>query len=106
MKETTWSEADIRSMLERENFVYQNIELPYGLSTGGGDRSAVVEKAFPKDMSGKSLFDLGCKYGYFSFEAERRGATRVVGGDTDPNSLAKCKLLADVLGLGSKINSA
>lgn len=98
MKTTTWSEADIRSMLEREDFVYQNVELPYGLSTGGGDRSAVVEKAFPADMTGKSLFDLGCKYGYFSFEAERRGATGVVGGDTDPNSLAKCKLLADVLG--------
>jgi len=98
MKTTTWSEADIRSMLEREKFVYQDIKLPYGLSTGGSDRSAVVEKAFPKDMSGKSLFDLGCRYGYFSFEAERRGATRVVGGDTDPNGLAKCKLLADVLG--------
>lgn len=49
-------------------------------------------------MSGKSVFDLGCRNGYFCFEAERRGASPVVGGELDPNSLAKCEMLAEVLG--------
>ena len=96
MIQSSWSEAQVRAMLDEQNFDYQNVELPYGLSTGGRDRSAVVRKIYPEDMSGKSVLDIGCKYGYFSFEAERRGATRVFGGEADPNSLAKCELLADV----------
>ena len=98
MIQSSWSEAEVRAMLDKYDFDYQKVELPYGLSTGGGDRSAVARKAFPKDMSGKSLFDLGCRNGYFGFEAERRGATRVVGGESNPNSLVKAELLADVLG--------
>ena len=98
MIQSSWSEAQVRAMLDKYSFKYQNVELPYGLSTGGSDRSAVARKAFPEDMSGKSLFDLGCRNGYFGFEAERRGATWVVGGENDLNSLAKCELLADVLG--------
>lgn len=33
------------------------------------------------DFKGKSVLDIGCWDGYFSFMAERRGATRVVGFD-------------------------
>lgn len=34
-------------MLAEHDFKYQNVELPYGLSTGGNDRSPVARKAFP-----------------------------------------------------------
>lgn len=92
-----WSEERLRAMLSEHEFGYQRIELPFGLDTGGNDRSPVARYVFPDDMSGKSVFDLGCRDGYFCFEAERRGATHVVGGELDPNSLARCELLADVL---------
>jgi tRNA (mo5U34)-methyltransferase len=36
------------------------------------------------DFAGKSVIDIGCWDGYFSFMAEKRGATRVVGFD-DPD---------------------
>ena len=102
MSVTTWSEADIRSMLEREDFAYQNIELPYGLSTGGRDRSLSADKMFPEDMTGKTVLDVGCKYGYFCFEALRRGASRVVGLELDQDSLRKARLLADCMGANAR----
>jgi len=36
----------------------------------------------PDDLSGKSVLDVGAWDGYFSFEAERRGADRVVAVDS------------------------
>lgn len=35
----------------------------------------------PEDLTGKSVLDAGCWDGFFSFEAERRGAARVVAID-------------------------
>jgi SAM-dependent methyltransferase len=93
-----WTEEKVRAMLAERDFGYQDIELPFGLSTGGGQRSGVAQHAFPSDMSGKSLFDLGCRNGYFCFEAESRGAGPIVGGELDPNSFATCEVLAEVLG--------
>ena len=98
MLETTWTEQQVRKMLEVDDFKYQDIELPYGLSTGGYDRSETARAIFPDDMTGKSVLDLGCKFGYFCFEALKRGADRVVGVDVDPESVRKARLLADCLG--------
>ncbi|MEO8456430.1 MAG: DUF1698 domain-containing protein [Chloroflexota bacterium] len=36
------------------------------------------------DLNGKSLLDIGVMNGIFSFEAERRGASRVLATDRDP----------------------
>ncbi|MCW2361367.1 MULTISPECIES: class I SAM-dependent methyltransferase [Sphingobium] len=36
---------------------------------------------FDEDLTGKSVLDIGAWDGFFSFEAERRGATRVVATD-------------------------
>ena len=98
MTATTWSEADVRALLAREDFSYQNIKLPYGLSTGGRDRYDSAEKMLPADLTGKTVLDVGCKYGFFCFEALKRGARRVVGIDLDEDSLRKARLLADCLG--------
>ncbi|HSJ96979.1 MAG TPA: methyltransferase domain-containing protein [Myxococcota bacterium] len=98
MLQTTWSEEQVRELLRREQFAYQKIELPYGLSTGGDDRSATARAIFPDDMTGKTVLDVGSKYGFFCFEALRRGAKRAVGVDVDSDSLRKSRLLADCLG--------
>lgn len=93
-----WTEAMVRQLLSDHEFKYQKVSLPFGLSTGGTDRSPTATLVFPEDLTGKSLFDVGCMYGYFGFEAERRGATRIVGGEIDPNDVAKCRLLASAKG--------
>jgi predicted RNA methylase len=49
-------------------------------------------------MRGKSVLDIGTKYGYFCLEALKRGANRVVGIDVNPEDIRKAKLLADCLG--------
>ena len=37
-----------------------------------------------KELAGKSLLDIGAMNGFFSFEAERRGAARITAIDRDP----------------------
>jgi 2-polyprenyl-3-methyl-5-hydroxy-6-metoxy-1,4-benzoquinol methylase len=93
-----WSEERVREMLATRDFHYQRIPLPYGLATAGNDRSSTAERIFPPDLRGKSVFDLGCMNGYFAFEAERRGAATVVGGEIDARNVETCELLADCIG--------
>lgn len=94
-----WSEAEIDALLAREDFRYQRVELPHGRATGGYDRTATARAVLPDDLGGRSVLDLGCNYGFFCFEAKKRGAARVVGIDVDPESIRKARLLADCLGL-------
>jgi SAM-dependent methyltransferase len=97
-----WTEAKIKQLLDEHEFTYQNVSLPFGFNTGGTDRSPTAKLIFPSDLSGKSVFDVGCMYGYFAFEAEERGATQIVGGEIDPNDVAKCRLLASAKSSAAK----
>ena len=99
MSTSKWSKEQVKKMLQEDNFSYQKIELPYGLSTRGADRSSTANQIFPNDMAGKSVLDIGSKHGYFCFEALKRGATRVLGVDVDPDSIKKARVLADCLGV-------
>ncbi|MCE9670741.1 DUF1698 domain-containing protein [Myxococcus stipitatus] len=45
--------------------------------------------AFPSDLRGKSVLDIGCNGGFYSIEMKRRGAARVVGIDSDARYLAQ-----------------
>ena len=96
---SAWSKEQIVALLDREDFAYQDIELPYGLRTGGHNRMVTANDIFPQDMTGKTVLDLGCSFGFFCFEALRRGATRVVGYDVDPDCIRKAKLLAECMGV-------
>jgi 2-polyprenyl-3-methyl-5-hydroxy-6-metoxy-1,4-benzoquinol methylase len=93
-----WTERDVRDLLDRERFGYQRVELPYGLHTGGDDRSATARAIFPDDMTGKTVLDVGSSNGYFCFEALRRGARSAVGLEVNPDVVRKARLLADCLG--------
>ena len=68
-----------------------------------GDSPAVKWKSFadaiPKDLSGKSVLDIGCNGGFYSIEMKKRGATRVLGVDFDEDYLAQARFAAQVTGL-------
>lgn len=99
MSQSKWSKEQVNKMLQEDNFSYQKIDLPFGLSTKGADRSSTAKQIFPDDMTGKSVLDIGSKHGYFCFEALKRGATRVLGIDVDPDGIKKARLLAECLGV-------
>ena len=96
---TRWTREQVEHLLATETFRYHRIELPYGLVTEGRDRSNTARQIFPDNLTGKSVLDLGCSEGYLCFEAARRGASRVVGFDVEPDTIRKNKLMADCLGL-------
>lgn len=52
--------------------------------------------ALPQDLSGKSVLDIGCNAGFYSFEMKRRGAARVLGIDTDEHYLRQARFAAEV----------
>src|SRR5947209_18697036 len=51
----------------------------------------------PKDLSGKSVLDIGCNAGFYSIEMKRRGAGRVLGIDSDERYLSQARLACEVL---------
>jgi len=53
----------------------------------------------PGDLTGCSVLDVGCNAGFYSIEMARRGASRVVGIDSDPRYLAQARLAAEAEGV-------
>jgi tRNA (mo5U34)-methyltransferase len=62
---------------------YHTIDLGQGVVTQGADNSSerLARIRLPEDLSGRSVLDVGAWDGFFSFEAERRRASRVVACD-------------------------
>ena len=52
----------------------------------------------PEDLTGKSVLDIGCNAGFYSFEMKRRGASRVLGIDHDERYLEQARFAGEVLG--------
>ncbi len=50
------------------------------------------------DFAGKSVVDLGCNFGFFTFEAKRLGAASVLGVDRDEPVLEGCRVLKRYFG--------
>jgi tRNA (mo5U34)-methyltransferase len=63
---------------------FHQIDLGNGIVTPGPDRTAAKLQTLdlPADLSGKTVLDIGAWDGFFSFEAERRGAARVLATDS------------------------
>jgi tRNA (mo5U34)-methyltransferase len=53
--------------------------------------------AIPADLTGKTVLDIGCNAGFYSIEMKRRGASRVLGIDSDERYLAQARYAAQVL---------
>jgi tRNA (mo5U34)-methyltransferase len=62
---------------------FHRIDLGGGITTPGRDDSPrkLLEIRMPEELRGKSVLDIGAYDGFFSFEAERRGADRVLAVD-------------------------
>jgi len=54
--------------------------------------------AIPADLRGMSVLDVGCNGGFYSIEMKRRGASRVVGIDSNEKYLAQAQFAAEVCG--------
>ena len=71
---------DLEELVASVPVWYHAIDLPEGVVTPG-IRGWTMESLQMPDLTGKSVLDIGAWDGYFSFEAERRGASRVVALD-------------------------
>jgi tRNA (mo5U34)-methyltransferase len=87
---------------------YHSIDLGHGIVTPGVDDSPVrlARVELPASLEGMSVLDIGAWDGFFSFECERRGASRVVAADYYSwhadgwGSKAGFELARDALGSG------
>jgi tRNA (mo5U34)-methyltransferase len=55
--------------------------------------------AIPDDLRDRTVLDIGCNGGFYSFELKRRGAAHVLGVDHDPVYLNQARFARDQLGL-------
>jgi tRNA (mo5U34)-methyltransferase len=79
---TERSPDEIRAEIAKVPRWRHSIEVAPGISTPGDPTKRILRRIrLPDDLTGKSVLDVGCSDGFFSFEAERRGASRVVGFD-------------------------
>lgn len=89
---------------------FHNLHLPDGTQTAPdhylGDfprfKWQEIAPFVAQDLTGKSVLDIGCNAGYYSFELARRGA-RVTGIDVDPHYLMQAQWAARQYGLEERV---
>ena len=94
---TNW----IKRQIESEEYWFQSMELPGGIVTPGWSNPKTEKLPFfglPQDMRGLRVLDIGHAEGFFSFEAERRGAAEVVGIETYPAMIRNFNICRTALG--------
>ncbi|HVB92895.1 MAG TPA: DUF1698 domain-containing protein [Acidimicrobiales bacterium] len=91
----------IKRQIEAEDYWFLRMDLGDGVVTPGWSDPATDKLplfGLPDDMSGMRVLDIGCAEGFFSFEAERRGATEVVAIDSFPGSIRRFNICRNALG--------
>ena len=95
----------LRAAVAAEAYWFHKMDLGHGIVTQGWSEPAVDKLPFyglPEDMTGARVLDVGCAEGFFTFEAERRGASEVVAIDSFPDSVRRFNLARDALGKHSQ----
>ncbi|WP_312222750.1 TIGR04290 family methyltransferase [Rhizobium rhizoryzae] len=100
------AEDDIRRRLVELGPWFHNIEVQ-GVPTAPdhflGDYPSFKWQGFkevvPEDLAGRSVLDVGCNAGFYSFEMKKRNAGRVLGIDADPHYLRQARFVAEQTGL-------
>ena len=96
----------LRSQIEGEIGWFLRQELAPDLITPGWSdpkTEKLPHYGLPDDMTGMRVLDVGPAEGFFSFEAERRGAREVIAIDSSPDALRRFQLCK--IALGSKVNA-
>src|ERR1700680_4839642 len=95
---------DLVDEVERLRPWFHAIELPHGVRTkrkSAGTEPAdhpdgpweVVRRHLPPDLAGKSVLDVGCNAGFYSVQAKRLGAARVLGVDARQHEIRQALLV-------------
>jgi tRNA (mo5U34)-methyltransferase len=107
LREKHMSKDDFQAEIaNRSSSWFHRFDFTNGVSTPGRDPSAEKLRALalPDRLDALSVLDIGAYEGYFSFQAEARGAARVVAADkfvwTSPQSdaLENFRFIKDLLG--------
>jgi len=113
LKEEVPMDTDaLQAEIANHPYWFHRMELGAGVVTPGRSdarRDKLPYFGLPEDLSGKRVLDIGCAEGFFSFEAERRGAEEVVAidkGEAPGDNAARFRLCADALGSRLTIQSA
>jgi tRNA (mo5U34)-methyltransferase len=88
----------IKHQVEAEEYWFQKVELfPDFFSPGWDDptENKLPYYGLPEDLSGMRVLDIGCAEGFFSFEAERRGAREVIGIDSFTDSVRRFNIVKE-----------
>ena len=91
----------IKARMAEEPYWFHRLELPSGIVTPGWNDPSVDKLphfGLPRDMSGMRVLDIGNAEGFFSFEAERRGAAEVIGIENYPPMARKFEICRVALG--------
>jgi len=94
--------ADVRAL----GWWYQSFELPGGVMTSPGISPAyppetrwnLIEPFVPKDLTGKTVLDVGGNAGYFSIQMMERGAARCTIVEPFVEFAAQARYVADLYG--------
>lgn len=100
------SRGQIEAEVRRLGEWFHNMDLE-GVQTAPehflGDYPSVKWRRFahaiPDDLKDKTVLDIGCNAGFYSIEMKKRGASRVLGIDSDPGYLDQARFAARVHGL-------
>lgn len=98
-------DAWLRSAVAAESYWFHKLDLGHGIITPGWSDPAIDKLPFyglPEDCTGMRVLDIGCAEGFFTFEAERRGAAEVIAIDSFPDSVRRFTLARDALGFHSQ----
>jgi tRNA (mo5U34)-methyltransferase len=90
---------DILDRINSREWLHRITLAPGIVTPGREDTSRKADLiAFPADFTGKTVLDVGTRDGYFSFEAERRGARHVVAYDQYLPYRAGFNIVKEILG--------
>lgn len=81
------------NLIWRPLYDFENTPLANGV---GHDIDGIDPEFKGLDFNGKSVCDLGCNLGHFSFYAREHGAREVVGYDLEPKVIAGAKKLVEL----------
>jgi tRNA (mo5U34)-methyltransferase len=86
--------------IAKRDLWHHRIEVAPGVWTPGRQDTQTVlsQIGMPEDLSGMRVLDIGARDGFFTFEAERRGASEVVALDNESPHNTGFSIAAELLG--------